>query len=63
MAHEELEQTRVYVQASEFADSIWNDVLQWRELARDTVGKQFARAADSIGSNIAESYGPSDPTF
>jgi four helix bundle protein len=57
MAHEELEQTRVYVQASEFADFVWEDVLHWRELARDTVGKQFARAADSIGANIAESYG------
>lgn len=57
MAHEELEQTRVYVQASEFADSVWDDVVRWRELARDTLGKQLARAADSVGANIAESYG------
>ncbi len=57
MAHEELEQTRVYIQASEFADLVWNEVAQWHEFARDTLGKQFVRAADSIGANIAESYG------
>jgi four helix bundle protein len=32
-------------------------VLNWRPLARDTVGKQPIRAADSIGANIAEGDG------
>lgn len=57
MAHEELEKTRVYVEAAEFADLIWDKVTKWQDFARDTVGKQFVRAADSIGANIAESYG------
>lgn len=57
MAHEELEETRVYVQASEFADLVWEDVTRWPDFARDTVGKQFVRAADSVSANIAESYG------
>lgn len=57
MAHEELEQTRVYVEASEFADLVWDDVTRWRDFARDTLGKQFVRAADSVSANIAESYG------
>ncbi len=57
MAYEELEKTRVYVEAAEFADLIWEDVMQWGEFARDTIGKQFVRAADSIGANTAESYG------
>lgn len=56
MAHEELEKTRVYIDATEFADLIWDDVMKWRDFASDTVGKQFVRAADSIGANIAESY-------
>jgi len=57
MAYQELEQTRVYVEASEFADLIWDDVVKWGDFARDTVGKQFVRAADSVGANIAEGYG------
>ena len=57
MAYEELEKTRVYVEAAEFADLIWEDVMQWGDFARDTIGKQFVRAADSIGANTAESYG------
>jgi four helix bundle protein len=32
-------------------------VCRWRPLAQDTVGKQLIRAVDSIGANIAESYG------
>ena len=32
-------------------------VLEWMPLARDTVGKQFIRSADSIGANIAEGDG------
>jgi len=57
MAYEELEKTRVYVEASEFADLVWDEVMKWQAFASDTVGKQFVRAADSIGANIAESYG------
>jgi four helix bundle protein len=57
MAHEELEETRVYVEASEFADLVWDDVAHWPDFARDTVGRQFVRAADSVSANIAESYG------
>src|SRR5207253_734625 len=29
----------------------------WTQFARDTVGKQMVRAADSIGANIAEGVG------
>lgn len=57
MAYQELEDTRVYVEACEFADFIWDDVMRWGDFARDTVGKQFVRAADSVGANIAEGYG------
>jgi len=39
------------------ADGIWKVVVGWDEFAREVVGRQLARAADSIGANIAESFG------
>jgi four helix bundle protein len=39
------------------ADEIWDVVLGWDRFARDTVGSQIVRAADSIGANIAEGSG------
>ncbi|OQY97553.1 MAG: hypothetical protein B6D41_03300 [Chloroflexi bacterium UTCFX4] len=53
----ELEELRVLREAEMLADLIWREVNTWNEFARDTVGKQIARAADSIGANIAEAYG------
>lgn len=43
--------------AEEIADSIWKRVVGWDNFAKDVVGKQMARSADSIGANIAESFG------
>jgi len=51
------EDLRVLKSAEEIADSIWKRVVQWDEFAKDVVGKQMARSADSIGANIAESLG------
>jgi len=36
---------------------IWNIVIDWDYFAKDTVGKQFIRAIDSISANIAEGFG------
>ena len=47
----------MYNLAEELSDEIWNVVLTWDFFARDTVGKQICRAADSISANIAEGYG------
>ncbi|MDB5309496.1 MAG: ribosomal protein [Gemmataceae bacterium] len=47
----------MYQLAEELADAIWGIVRKWDVLARDTVGKQVIRAADSIGANIAEGSG------
>ena len=57
MAHLTLEQTKVYSEAVAFAELVWGDVMEWNAFARETIGKQLVRAADSIGANIAESYG------
>jgi four helix bundle protein len=51
------EDLRILKAAEESADQIWKQVVQWDEFARDVVGKQMARAADSLGANIAESFG------
>jgi len=51
------EDLQVLKAAEGIADSIWKRVTRWDEFARDVVGKQMARAADSIGANIAESFG------
>lgn len=51
------EKLRVYRLAEALADGIWAVVLKWDYLAKDTVGKQMVRAADSIGANIAEGTG------
>ena len=36
---------------------VWNIVLNWDHFAKDTVGKQFVRAVDSVSANIAEGFG------
>ena len=52
-----LETLDVYQMAEEFSDPIWNLIQGWNAFARDTIGKQLARAVDSISANIAEGYG------
>jgi four helix bundle protein len=57
VARTNFEKLRVYQLAEELADRIWDIVLGWDYFARDTLGKQLVKAADSIGSNIAEGSG------
>src|SRR2546423_15697563 len=57
MAKTNFESLRVYQLAERMADQVWSIVVKWNVLARDTVGKQLIRAADSIGANIAEGTG------
>jgi four helix bundle protein len=52
-----LEDVRVLKNAEQIADAIYKIASQWDEFAQDVVGKQIARAVDSIGANIAESFG------
>lgn len=52
-----LEDVRVLKNAEQIADAIYKVASRWDEFAQDVVGKQIARAADSIGANIAESFG------
>jgi 23S rRNA-intervening sequence protein len=51
------ENLKVYQISERVADEIWDLVLGWNNFAKDTVGRQLVRAADSIGANIAEGTG------
>ena len=57
MERTNFEKLRVYKLAETLSDGIWGVVRAWDYLAKDTVGKQMVRAADSIGANIAEGTG------
>jgi four helix bundle protein len=51
------ERLRVYILAEKLADAIWDIVLRWDSLPKQTVGRQMIDASDSIGANIAEGTG------
>jgi four helix bundle protein len=51
------ENLRVYQLAEALEDAVWDMVALWGPLAKDTVGRQLIRAADSVGANIAEGSG------
>jgi four helix bundle protein len=57
MAKSDFENLKVYQMSEKLADEIWEVVLGWDRFARNTVGGQIVRAADSIGANIAEGAG------
>ncbi|MDI6765703.1 MAG: four helix bundle protein [Bacteroidota bacterium] len=52
-----LEKLEVYQLAEMLADLVWDICIDWEWFAKDTVGKQLVKAADSVGANIAEGYG------
>lgn len=57
MAKTNFESLRVYQMSEDLADEIWEIVVGWDGFAKDTVGEQVVRSADSIGANIAEGEG------
>jgi len=57
MSRTNFENLRVYKLSEELADEIWAIVVRWDAFAKDTVGRQIVRSADSIGANISEGTG------
>jgi len=52
-----LEDLQVYKIAMEIGDAVWSIVEKWNYYQKDTLGKQFTKASDSISFNISEGYG------
>lgn len=46
-----------YKIAFKLSNYVWDVVAEWDYFAKDTIGKQFVRATDSISANIAEGFG------
>lgn len=53
----ELEDLAILQLAEDVSNEVWQIVVRWGNFAKSTVGKQLVRAVDSVGANIAESYG------
>ncbi len=52
-----LEELDIYKQAMDLGGVVWLIVSEWHYFERDTIGKQFVKAVDSIAANISEGYG------
>ncbi len=52
-----LEELQVYQLSMDIAEEIWNIVVKWSFFEKDTIGRQFVKAADSIASNLSEGFG------
>ena len=52
-----VEDLDIYQMAEDLSDRVWEICIKWDFFAKDTIGKQLVRAADSISANIAEGHG------
>lgn len=53
----QLNDIAVYKASFQVSNYVWDIVVKFSSFEKDTIGKQFARAVDSISANIAESFG------
>ena len=52
-----LEELEVYQMAMDVAEKIQILVGNWEYFAKDTIGKQIIKSADSVGANLSEGFG------
>lgn len=57
MEKSNFENLQIYQLSMKLANEIWEIAATWNGFAKDTIGTQLVRAADSIGANIAEGSG------
>jgi four helix bundle protein len=55
--HLKLNDVEAYKVAFNLSNYLWPMIQKWPNSDRDTVGKQYMRAADSISANLAEGFG------
>jgi len=48
-----LEELQVYQLAMDIGEKVWGLGIKWDYFAKDTLGKQFVRAADSVAANLS----------
>ena len=53
----DLDDLKVYQLSMELGERVWHLVTPWDYFAKDTLGKQVVRSADSIAANISEGFG------
>jgi four helix bundle protein len=53
----QLRDVEAYRIAFHLSNYVWDALVVWDFLARNTIGQQFIRAVDSISANIAEGFG------
>lgn len=53
----QLNDIEAYKISFQLSNYVWDIVVKWDYFAKDTVGKQFTRAIDSVSANIAEGFG------
>jgi|GEM_PF-437285 len=41
----------------DLGEKVWAIVAKWKNFAKDTIGKQVVRSADSVAANISEGFG------
>jgi four helix bundle protein len=46
-----------YKIAFNLSNYVWDLIIKWNSIEKDTIGKQFIRAVDSISANLAEGFG------
>ena len=51
------EDLKVYKLSMDLSDETWNIVIRWDYFHKDTLGKQWVRAIDSVSANISEGFG------
>jgi len=53
----DVEDLKVYQMAMALGEKVWEIVIQWNYFAKDSIGKQLVRAADSVAANLSEGFG------
>jgi four helix bundle protein len=53
----DLEELNVYRLSMDIGERVWAVVIKWDFFAKDTIGKQLVRAADSVSANLSEGFG------